>query len=153
MSGGPPDVRLARTGAEVKEALRLREQVFCGEQGVAQEAERDGRDAEALHVVAYDGAALVGTCRLLVDGGVARLGRMAVARPARGAGVGAELLRVAERAAREAGARRLLLHAQMPAVELYARGGFRVVGQPFVEEGIDHVSMEKVLEGAGAGRA
>jgi predicted GNAT family N-acyltransferase len=30
-------------------------------------------------------------------------------------------------------------------VELYARGGYEQVGEPFVEEGIDHVTMERSL--------
>ena len=130
----------------MEEALALRERVFCGEQGVAVEAERDGRDEEALHVVAVEAGRLVGTCRLLIDGAVARLGRMAVEPDVRGRGVGMAVLREAERRARQAGAVSLRLHAQTSVEKLYARGGFVRYGEPFVEEGIDHVGMEKPLE-------
>jgi hypothetical protein len=41
------EVRAARDEAEVEAALALREDVFCGEQGVSLADERDGRDAEA----------------------------------------------------------------------------------------------------------
>jgi predicted GNAT family N-acyltransferase len=51
----------------------------------------------------------------------------------------------AERAALEAGARRMRLHAQSAAVPLYARGGYEARGEPFLEEGIDHVTMERSL--------
>lgn len=125
--------------------LRLREEVFCGEQGVAVEAERDGRDPEALHVVAVEAGRVVGTCRLLVDADSMRLGRMAVERAARGRGLGAEILAFAERCARERGARRMSLHAQLAVESLYAAAGYRPFGDPFVEEGIDHVAMEKAL--------
>jgi predicted GNAT family N-acyltransferase len=138
-------VRPARGPAEVAEALRLREQVFSVEQGVRSEADRDGRDPEATHVVALHGDALIGTCRLVFDGPVARLGRMAVEPGWRGRGVGAALLGEAERCAREAGARRIDLHAQTPAISLYARSGFAERGEPFFEEGIQHVSMDKPL--------
>ena len=126
-------------------ALRLRERVFSGEQGVRAEADRDGRDPDATHLVALRGDEVIGTCRLVFDGPVARLGRMAVESGLRGQGVGAALLEAAERCARQAGSRRIDLHAQTPAVALYERGGFVENGEPFIEEGIPHVSMEKAL--------
>lgn len=125
--------------------MTLRERVFCGEQGVSLDAERDGRDEEALHVVAVEGGTVVGTCRLLLDGEIARLGRMAVERDLRGRGIGGEVLRAAEDAARAAGARTMRLHAQRAAEALYRRSGYRQRGAPFVEEGIPHVAMEKRL--------
>lgn len=119
--------------------------MFCGEQGVDLGAERDGHDDEALHVVAVGEGDLLGTCRVLVRDGVGRLARMAVEPAARGHGIGAALLAEAERAAAEAGATRMRLHAQTAALALYERGGYRREGEPFVEEGIDHVTMERAL--------
>jgi len=69
------EVRRATSQAEVAAALDLRERVFCGEQGVSLEADQDGLDPEALHVVALDGERIVGTCRLLFSQEGARLGR------------------------------------------------------------------------------
>jgi predicted GNAT family N-acyltransferase len=129
----------------IEQALDLRERVFCGEQGVDLEAERDGLDGEAIHVVHVRDGRVLGTCRVLVRDGVGRLGRMAVEPSARGRGIGAELLVAAEEAARVAGATRMRLHAQAAARSLYARGGYAEVGEPFVEEGIDHVTMERPL--------
>ena len=139
------EVRLARDAAELEQALDLRERVFCGEQGVHRAADRDGRDDEALHIVAVDGGRVAGTCRVLVEGGEARLGRMAVEPHLRGSGLGAALLTAAEDAARDAGAGTVVLHAQTAAQSLYARGGYAIRGEPFVEEGIDHVTMERAL--------
>ena len=144
-SVGTVEVRLARDAAEVDQALDLRERVFCGEQGVDLAAERDGQDEEAIHVVAVEDGRVTGTCRLVVRDGVARLGRMAVEPALRGRGLGAQLLEEGERAAAAAGAERVRLHAQASAVSLYARGGYEQEGEPFVEEGIDHVTMEKAL--------
>jgi predicted GNAT family N-acyltransferase len=138
-------VRQARDEHEIAAALDLRERVFCGEQGVSLAVERDGRDPEALHVVALEEERLVGTCRLVFDRETARLGRMAVEPGARGRGLGAAILLAAERSAREAGARRITLHAQTAVKDLYSRHGYIPHGEPFVEEGIDHVAMEKVL--------
>ena len=119
--------------------------MFCEEQGVAPEADRDGRDGEALHVVALEGERLVGTCRLVFDGEVARLGRLAVEPDRRGLGIGADVVDAAERAARRAGSLRVRLHAQTAALSLYERAGYEQRGEYFFEEGIEHVTMEKPL--------
>jgi ElaA protein len=139
------EVRRAAGPAEVDAALELRYRVFCGEQGVGLEADQDGLDPEALHLVAIDGERLVGTCRLLFGDGVARLGRMAVEPDARGRGIGAAVLEEAERESRAAGVARMRLHAQIAARSLYERGGFEQVGAVFLEEGIPHLAMEKTL--------
>jgi predicted GNAT family N-acyltransferase len=139
------EVRRAAGPAEVDAALELRYRVFCGEQGVGLDADQDGLDPEALHLVAIDGEQLVGTCRLLFGDGVARLGRMAVEPEARGRGIGAAVLEEAERESRAAGVARMRLHAQLAARSLYERGGFEQVGAVFMEEGIPHLAMEKAL--------
>jgi putative N-acetyltransferase (TIGR04045 family) len=139
------EVRPARDAAELRQALGLRDRVFCGEQGVSAAAERDGRDGEALHLVAVEDAAVVGTCRLLFDPGAAFLGRLAVETEYRRHGIGAALLRAAAEHARAAGVARIGLHAQLDVRELYAGLGYVELGDPFVEEGIDHVTMEKIL--------
>jgi predicted GNAT family N-acyltransferase len=119
--------------------------VFAGEQGVPVAADRDGRDDEAVHLVAIEDGVVIGTCRLVFRGPVARLGRMAVEPGRRGHGVGAALLEEAACSARETGAARISLHAQTHARSLYARGGYEQRGDVFVEEGIPHVAMEKQL--------
>ena len=139
------EVRPARDAREIDQALALRERVFCGEQGVSAAAERDGRDGEALHLVASDGGAVVGTCRLVFSGSKAALGRLAVEPAQRRRGIGTDVVREAERAARDAGASTISLHAQTAARALYDAAGFVQLGEPFVEQGIDHVTMEKPL--------
>jgi predicted GNAT family N-acyltransferase len=138
-------VRLARTDGELQAALDLRRRVFCGEQGVSPEADRDGRDLEATHLVALDDGRVVGTCRLLFRGRTARLGRLAVEPGARRRGVAAAILRAATDAARGAEADRIELHAQTYALELYEREGYAGHGSEFVEEGIPHLAMRKSL--------
>lgn len=139
------EVRRASGSPEIGEALELRRRVFVDEQGVTLAADQDGRDDEAVHLVAVDDGRIVGTCRLVFDDDLARLGRMAVEVDLRGRGIGAAILDAAEREARAAGAARIRLHAQTDAQSLYARGGYEVQGEEFIEEGIPHVTMEKHL--------
>jgi predicted GNAT family N-acyltransferase len=130
---------------ELAAALDLRERVFSGEQGVTLEGDRDGRDGEALHLVALEDGTVVATCRLLLDRDVARFQRLCVAPEARRRGLGAALLAEAERAASAARAGRMELHAQTAALRLYERAGYTGYGAPFDDEGIEHLAMEKRL--------
>jgi predicted GNAT family N-acyltransferase len=126
-------------------ALDLRERVFCIEQGVSAAADRDGRDPEATHIVAVDEGRVVGTCRLLFRGHVARLGRLAVEPTRRGEGIAGAILLEADGVALQHGADSISLHAQTYALQLYVDAGYEQRGPAFTEEGIEHVAMEKRL--------
>jgi predicted GNAT family N-acyltransferase len=119
--------------------------VFIHEQGVSAAADRDGRDDEAMHIVAVDAGRVVGTCRLLFRGRVARLGRLAVEPERRGEGIAAAILAEADNAALAQAADAISLHAQTYALELYLEAGYEERGPAFTEEGIEHVAMEKRL--------
>jgi predicted GNAT family N-acyltransferase len=139
------EVRPTRDEAEVAAALALREEVFCGEQGVSLAEERDGRDEEALHLVVVDDGVVVGTCRLLVEGTTVKLGRMAVSRTRRGLGLARALITEAEARARALGGERIVLAAQLSAQPLYDRAGYAAFGEVFLDAGIEHVMMTKAL--------
>jgi predicted GNAT family N-acyltransferase len=137
-------VRCAQDPREIADAIALRSAVFVEEQGVPVEEDVDGRDDEALHLVAVDDAgSVVGTCRLLVDGPTLKLGRMAVAAPARRQGIGLRLLDLADAEAASAGSERIVLGAQVSAVPLYEQAGYSVRSGVFLDAGIEHVWMEK----------
>ncbi len=117
----------------------LRRTVFVEEQGVAEDEEWDGADAECRHFLAVDGDGRpIGTARLMPSG---QVGRMAVLADWRGRRVGARLLELAVDAARTAKCPSIFLHAQSHAVGFYERAGFKVTGKPFMEAGIEHVEM------------
>ena len=124
--------------------------MFSGEQGVSIAADRDGRDHEATHLVAVDDERVVGTCRLLFRGRVARLGRLSVDPDRRGEGIAARLLELADRVAVEQGANSISLHAQTYARRLYLDAGYEERGPEFVEEGIEHVAMGKRIDASAA---
>jgi predicted GNAT family N-acyltransferase len=138
-------VRPTRDDAEIAAALAVREEVFCGEQGVSLAEERDGRDEEALHIVVVDDGVVVATCRLLVEGTTVKLGRMAVSRTRRGLGLARALITEAEGRARALGAERMVLAAQLNAQALYDRAGYDAYGDVFLDAGIEHVMMAKTL--------
>ena len=126
------------------EAQPLRTTVFVEEQGVPQTIERDVLDAGAVHALARNRLGLpLGTGRLLAD--PPRIGRMAVRRDLRGAGVGERLLAALSAAAAARGDAELSLHAQVSAIGFYRRAGFEPHGEPFEEAGIGHQEMRRRL--------
>ena len=139
------EIRRVGSEDEMAQALELRHDVFCEEQGVPEHDELDGRDHEALHLVAVAESRLVGTCRVLLVGSTAQFSRLAVHPSARRHGIASALLDAAEAETRSAGGRRLVLHAQTYARELYETAGYVPRGRLFVEAGIEHIAMEKLL--------
>ena len=128
-------------------AQPVRTQVFVEEQGIDAKDEWDTADASAVHAVVTNrfGDPL-GTARLLEKSpGVAQIGRMAVVRVMRGAGLGGDLLNALVDIAKARGDKEVRLHAQCSAQAFYSRAGFLPVGEPFDEVGIAHIEMRKVL--------
>ena len=141
----PYEVRRARGKQEYADLLDLRYEVFCIEQGVPRHEEVDGRDGGGVHLVAVRDEVVFGTCRLVFVGTTVQFSRLAVRKSARRQGIATTLLEEADAQTRAGGARRLVLHAQTYARELYEHAGYRARGRPFVEAGIEHVAMEKTL--------
>jgi predicted GNAT family N-acyltransferase len=139
------EIRRVRSDGEMQAALQLRHDVFCVEQGVPEREELDGRDREGIHLVAVVDGELVATCRVLIVGTTAQFSRLAVRRSARRRGIATALLALADEETRAHGGRRLVLHAQTYAQELYERAGYRTRGRVFTEAGIKHIAMEKQL--------
>jgi YbgC/YbaW family acyl-CoA thioester hydrolase len=130
-----------------RQAARVRTAVFVQEQGIAADLEWDLADLTALHAVATNGlGSVVGTARLVRQAkGKARIGRMAVTRELRGAGLGGQLLRALETAAVARGDTEVLLHAQQSAQGFYQRMGYTARGPAFEEVGKPHIEMVKQL--------
>lgn len=121
----------------------IRTAVFVREQGVPDELEWDGVDEQCVHALAQTAAGeAIGTGRLLPDG---HIGRMAVVKHWRRKGVGGSILKELIAAAVDAGHANVALNAQTHALEFYARFGFEVDGDVFMEAGIPHCSMRLAL--------
>lgn len=121
----------------------VRDAVFVTEQGVPAEMEYDEADPVSLHVLARGPTGeAIGTGRLLPDG---HIGRVAVLPEWRGKGVGTALMSRLMTAAREQGMTLLALNAQVAATDFYRRFGFETEGTEFMEAGIPHLAMARML--------
>src|SRR5437868_11134315 len=106
------DVRSARPD-ELDHLLAIRREVFVAGQGVPLEREFDGLDDEATHFVAIENDEYVGTARLRVVDGHAKVERVAVREPWRGRGLGDRLMETVEAHAKAAGLPLIALSAQV----------------------------------------
>ncbi len=150
-------VRLA-VAPDMPAAYAVRHDVFVVGQGVPVDLERDELDATALHAVALEDGAAVATGRLVdgrideqgqlvagTPGTVGTIGRMAVAADQRGRGLGRAVLDLLVEIAAARGLPAVELHAQLHARAFYERAGFSPFGEVYLEAGIEHLAMRRVL--------
>ena len=140
-------VLLADTEELKKQAFAIREEVFVVEQQVPAEEEFDEFEETSRHFVILDEQGKgIGACRWRkTDKGI-KLERFVVKASARGKGIGQALVQAAlDDIEVQAGTGNYIyMHAQLPAVTLYERFGFRKKGEEFLECNIRHYLMEKI---------
>ncbi len=141
------------TVTELQFIYMARQKVFAIEQQCAY-LDADGHDEHAFHLAAWSTQQRepLAYARLL-DPGVkyaeASIGRVITAAPARGRGLGRELVARALGHAQSVwpgGA--LRISAQTRLAAFYEDFGFRAVGPPYLEDGIDHTEMFRASSAA-----
>lgn len=122
--------------------LHIRELVFIEEQHVPPELEVDKQDPLSQHVLLFERGLPVATGRLTPDG---HIGRIAVLKDFRKRGFGQQVIQGLEKIARLRGISRVALDAQCHAINFYLKLGYQPVGGVFMDAGIEHRMMEKIL--------
>ena len=136
------------SGADLESVFNIRETVFVKEQEVPQEEEYDDFEESSTHFLAMVGNEPAGTARWRTTDKGIKLERFAVLKSFRGMGVGQALVKTVleDIMLQPENKRKLLyLHAQLPAVPLYAKFGFIKEGEQFMECNIAHYAMKKYL--------
>ncbi|KUK55682.1 MAG: GCN5-related N-acetyltransferase [Marinimicrobia bacterium 46_47] len=126
---------------------KIRYEVFVEEQKVPADEEIDRFDPVSLHVLVHlktrNGVyEPVATGRLISDG---HIGRIAVLKPYRGRGIGLLMMEVLEKKAMEKGISTVELDAQLQALPFYEKAGYIPYGCVFMDAGILHKKMKKIL--------
>jgi GNAT superfamily N-acetyltransferase len=140
------DILDPRADARYELVLDLRYRVLREPLGMARCQVTIAGELDALHVVATEGGAVVGT--VLFDFATGRLRAMAVDPSRQRAGIGARLVRRLEEALALRGVREVTLHARADVIGFYEHLGYAIRGAPFVEIGLQHRTMGKALGGA-----
>ncbi len=137
--------------SELYEILKTRFEIFVTEQECIYQ-DLDDKDQDAFHVFCMNESGRVAGCLrvFLKDGdvaaGVAQIGRVVTLE--HGKGIGGRLLhKGVEIAIEKFNPKKIYLEAQEYAIGYYAKEGFEVVSDVFMEDGIPHVKMERVCLG------
>lgn len=104
------------------------------------------KEKDDILIGAFEEEKMLGCCLLTrQDKGCVRLRQMAVENNLQGKGIGASMMHFAENVARDAGYKKLIMHARKTAIGFYEKLGYKVAGNEFMEISIPHYIMEKRL--------
>jgi GNAT superfamily N-acetyltransferase len=144
----PMRPRSPQTDAEWDSYYELRYQVLRAPWGQPRDAKRSDEDVPNVHAMIPDHrnrAVAVGRL-LILSPTEGQIRSMATAEDMRGQGLGRQIMRYLEQAARDAGVVALTLNAREDAVPFYTKLGYEVVGEgPLLFGMIPHAAMRKQL--------
>lgn len=131
---------------ELYALLKLRSEVFVVEQNCVF-LDQDDKDQESYHILLYTAGKLSGYARI-VPAGLSytelAIGRVCTSQAARGKGMGkALMLEAIKYCYQQFGVVDIRLGAQTYAIDFYASLGFVPDGDPYDEDGIEHIEMVK----------
>lgn len=129
-------------------AVEIRMQVFVKEQGFSKDLELDKNEQRATHLVGFIDGHFAATSRFFYDEtrGAYLISRIAVMKKYRGKGLGAEIVKAAEKEIIKLGGKRTVIHAQLRVKEFYESLGYTPYGEIDLEEGVEHIMMQKNLQ-------
>lgn len=134
---------------ELYAILRLRIAVFAVEQDcVYQDADNKDYHPETLHVFNIKGDEVTAYLRIMAPGcsyqGQSSIGRVVTCQSARGSGIGHQLLqRGLKEIDRYWPKQGCHISAQAYLIKFYSQHSFCSLGETYLEDGIDHIAMER----------
>ncbi len=132
--------------AEYAELIKLRYKVLREPLGLNYSAEQLEAEAKDLFLAGFFDGNLVACCLLVrLPNDELRIRQVATEPKIQGKGFGTQLMNFVENYARQNGFYKLVLHARETAVRFYEKLNYVKVGEPFIEVGMKHWQMEKVL--------
>lgn len=137
--------KLVETEEELREAYRIRHEIFVKEQQLFSESDKDEHDPQAIHIIALSRDKVIGTVRVYRRGKNVWFGsRLAVLKLYRGR-TGKTLIEKAVETVRAKGAQHFMAYVQLPNVSFFERCRWRAVGNVVQYQGVDHQLMEAEL--------
>lgn len=138
-------VTIIQNEKEKQLAFRIRRTVFVDEQNVPEELEMDEYDDEAIHFLCFHKDEPIGASRLRFIEDAGKLERLCVLKQFRGKSYGKQLIEQMEKEIVNRGFQKAILNAQTHALSFYENLGYKVISEQFIDAGIPHVTMEKIL--------
>jgi len=131
---------------EYKQMVDLRYEILRKPLNLAFEAEELEKEKNDILICVFEEEKILGCCLLTkIDKDCIRLRQMAVQNNLQGKGIGASMMHFAENVSRDAGYKKLIMHARKTAIGFYEKLGYKVSGNEFIEISIPHVTIVKKL--------
>lgn len=147
-------IQKVETEKDLQATLKLREVVFCEEQGVPLKEEIDVFDdlnhKRSIHIIVTDKGRTVGTLRAVNATDYVKIGRVAVAEDYRNRGVGMKMMNYIidmclEENVYNVRNKYFYLESQVRAIPFYEKVGFKAYGDEFDDCGIPHRKMQYLV--------
>ena len=138
------------SGSEVYEVLSERQKVFIVEQKCLYH-DADKLDRKSVHLIGRGSdQILLAYARIIppqTKGGSPSIGRVLITQTGRGVGFGRQLFQqCVDKCILEYPTVTIQISAQIRLVDFYNSFGFITVGQPYDDQGIDHIDMQRLPE-------
>lgn len=131
---------------EYNQMIELRMQILRAPLGLTFSKEDLEKEKDDILLGCFDEEQLEGCCLLTeIEPGTVKLRQMAVLDGLQGKGIGRALMSFAENVARDAGYKKLTMHARKTAVGFYEKLGYNICSDEFEEVTVPHYIMEKKL--------
>lgn len=133
---------------EYDEAVQLRYEILRRPLNLEFQPEDLAREYNAFHIACYDTHYNeIKGCLVLVplDQDTIKMRQVAVQEACQGKGIGTLMVQYAEAFSRRSGYQKMELHARMTAVDFYKKKNYKIYGDSFMEIGMEHLYMSKIL--------
>ncbi len=131
---------------EYSQMVDLRNEILRKPLGLSFKKEELDKEKDDILIGAFEEDKMLGCCLLTrVDDNNIRLRQMAVQNNLQGKGIGASMVNFAENVARDAGYKKMVMHARSTAIHFYEKLGYKITSEEFEEITIPHHIMEKKL--------
>lgn len=139
------EFKIANSHEDIETCLCIRRIVFTQEQNVPESREIDDKEDDSMHFLVKKCSKHIAVGRLHKEDNTAVIGRIAVLKKYRGTGAGLFIMENIVNFAKEDGFKRAFLGAQEQAIGFYEKLGFKVCSDVYMDAGIPHYKMEKIL--------
>lgn len=128
------------------ETVRLRDIILRKPLGLEFTQEELLAEDDQFHLALFEGKEALACLSLVkLSDTEVKMRQVAVAKNQQGRGLGKKLVHFSEEFSKEKGFALMSLHARETAIPFYKKIGYTTVGAPFLEVGITHYRMERML--------
>lgn len=129
-----------------KKCVTLREEILRKPFGLTFSPEELEMEKGHVHVAGFLGQELAATAALVTKGDTLQMQRVATKPSLQNKGIGSLMMAFCEQYAHQRGIKSIYCHARDSATAFYLRNHYALEGEPFIENGIPHQTMRKILD-------